>query len=121
MNGSMNLAQRRRGAEDCQQWMRFEERTGSAEEVAGLVRTLEDRGWLTRRELADLLGWTERKIRAVAEAAGAKVVRGPRGFASVNRAGLDDVLHCARIAESQGRKMIDYAAALRRRCHGMVG
>lgn len=84
------------------------------------VSLLRMNGWLTRRTLCQLLGWPERKIRAVAEAAGAAVVRGPRGFNCFEKCSLDEVDHCAAIAESQATKMLNYSLALRRRAHGRI-
>lgn len=44
------------------------ERTATPAEIALLDRTLSGAGWLTRRQIAAVLGWTERKVRAVASA-----------------------------------------------------
>ena len=88
--------------------------------VDELLRLLRVNGWLTRRQLGPLTGWAERSIRSVAEQAGTEVVRGPRGFNVVERCSLDEIEHCAAIAESQGKKMVEYALALRRRAHARL-
>jgi hypothetical protein len=85
-----------------------------------------DRGWLTRRQIHELTGWSDRDVRAIAEAAFAahsrpKIVRGPLGFAVFDRATDDHVLHAADIAISQGKKMIRYGLALGRALHGRIG
>lgn len=85
--------------------------------VEELLRLLRTNGWLTRRQIKALVGWAERTTRAVAEAAGAEVVRGPRGFNVIEKCSLDEIEHCAGIAESQGKKMVAYALALRKRGH----
>lgn len=89
-------------------------------DINELVLILQKYGWLTRKALTTQLGWTERRIRSVAEAAGADIVRGPRGFNVFASCSLDEIQHCAAIAESQGKKMIDYALALRRRAHERI-
>ncbi len=88
--------------------------------VDELLRLLRCYGWLTRRKLGPLTGWKERTIRGVAEQAGAEIVRGPRGFNAIEKCSLDEIEHCAAIAESQGKKMVEYALALRRRAHARL-
>ena len=39
-------------------------------DVAKLIRALTSAGWLTRKQLAPYVGWDDRHLRAVAEAAG---------------------------------------------------
>lgn len=89
-------------------------------DIASLMQLLRTYGWLTRKALTTQLGWAERRIRAVAEAAGADVVRGPRGFNLFDNCSLDEINHCAAIAEGQGKKMVEYAVALRRRAHARI-
>lgn len=89
--------------------------------VDELLRKLRIHGWLTRRQLKELLGWAPRFTRAIAEAAGDRVVRGPRGFNAIEKCSLDEIEHCAGIAEGQGMKMIQYALALRTWAHRRVG
>lgn len=91
---------------------------GEAEaHVEELLQLLHTYGWLTRRALKQIEGWSERTTRAIAEAAGDRVVRGPRGFNAFEKCSLDEIEHCAAIAEGQGNKMINYALALRKRAH----
>jgi hypothetical protein len=52
----------------------------TAEDVSKLLSVLMTLGWMTRKQLASHLSWSERSIRAVAEAAGDDIVRGPKGF-----------------------------------------
>lgn len=94
--------------------------------IAELLTLLTDRGWLTRRQLHELTGWNDREVRAIAEAAfmatgRPQIVRGPLGFCAFDRATDDQVHHASDIAVSQGKKMIRYGLALRRRLHQRIG
>lgn len=85
--------------------------------VEELVSLLHAHGWLTRRDLKERRGWSPRFVRSIAEAAGDRVVRGPRGYNAFENCSLDEIEHCAAIAEGQGTKMIGYAVSLRTRAH----
>lgn len=77
-------------------------------------------GWQTRKQLADAFGWSERKIRDVAESMGSAIVRGQRGFKLTQDLTRDDLGHAAQAADaalSQGKRMIRYGLALRRKLH----
>lgn len=89
--------------------------------VERLLRLLAAYGHLTRAQIGRITGWKDRDIRALAEAAGAEVVRGQNGFCLTSGADLDEILEAARIAISQGKKMIRYGLALKRRVHAKVG
>lgn len=89
--------------------------------VEELLRLLRVNGWLTRRQIKEHAGWAERTTRAVAEAAGVLVVRGPRGYNVLEACSVDEILHAAQIMDQQGTKMKLYAAALRKRAHERVG
>lgn len=88
--------------------------------VERLVRLLRAHGHLTRTQIRQITGWSERDIRALAEAAGDEIVRGQNGFCLTELAGLDEATEAARIAISQGKKMIRYGLALKRRIHARV-
>lgn len=80
-------------------------------------------GWQTRRQLSDSLGWSERKIRDVAESMGSAVVRGQRGFkltAELERDDLSAAAQAADAALSQGKRMIRYGLALKRQLHAQI-
>jgi hypothetical protein len=89
--------------------------------VEELLQLLRSYGWVTRRTLKQLKGWSPRTTRAIAEAAGDEVIRGPRGFNAFEKCSLDEIEHCAAIAEAQGNKMLAYAVALRKRAHQKLG
>jgi TRAP-type uncharacterized transport system substrate-binding protein len=84
------------------------------------MQLLKTRGWSTRRELVQITGKSERDIRALAEAAGPTVVRGPKGFNHFDNATLDDIHQAADIAASQGKKMLRYSLRLKRRAHARL-
>ena len=93
-------------------------------------RLLRQRGWLTAREVLLALDIEDgeanrRQVRAWAHACGADVVKGQRGFNLLEnlraKNELDDALRAAHQAEAQGREMIEYALALKRRLHALVG
>ena len=91
------------------------------DQVAQLVRVLTSAGWCTRKILHLRLGWDERTIRAVAEAAGDRIVRGPKGFCLFDDASLDDIKHAIAICEAQSTKMAAYSLTLRQKLHGRIG
>lgn len=80
-------------------------------------------GWRTRRQLVEMLQWSERKIRDVAESMGADVVRGQKGFkltADLKREDLSAAIQARDAALSQGRRMIRYGLALGAKLHGRI-
>ena len=94
------------------------------EEMDALRNWLVVRDWQTRRELATGLGWSERKIRLVAESLGAEIIRGQQGFKLTRltgRADLPAAVQAADAAISQGKLMIKYGFALRKHLHQLVG
>ncbi len=93
-------------------------------EVAELRAWLLTHGWQTRRQLVEGLAWSERKIREVAEAMGADIVRGQHGFKlteQLTREDLQAAKQAADAAISQGHKQQAYGLALLRKIHQLVG
>jgi hypothetical protein len=81
------------------------------------------RDWQTRRQLTVFLGWSERKLRDVAESMGSEIVRGQRGFkltADLERDDLSSAAQAADAALSQGKRMIRYGLALKRKLHSKL-
>ena len=96
----------------------------TGDDVARLSIFLHYYGWQTRQEIGDTLRWTERKIRDVAESMGSQIVRGQRGFKLTNDLTRDDLSYAAQAADaalSQGKRMIRYGLALKRKLHLQVG
>jgi hypothetical protein len=91
------------------------------EETSAMVMLLSSHGHLTRRHLMDLTGWNDRHIREIAEALGATVIRGAKGFCLFDQAPLDEVEATIRRFELQSQKMAAVAVELRRRLHRRVG
>jgi hypothetical protein len=81
-------------------------------------------GWQTRKQLSLALGWPERQIRDVAESMGAEIVRGQKGFKltkNITRDDLPAALQASDAAISQGKRMIRYGIALRKKLHQIIG
>jgi hypothetical protein len=93
----------------------------TSNDVEKLLGVLTIHGWTTRKQLAAILSWNPRTIRAVAELAGPDVVRGPKGFNTFQKASTDEIKECAEIAMSQGRKMMRYGLRLKKRLHARIG
>lgn len=91
--------------------------------IATLVETLKQSssGWLTRKEITAKLGWSERFIRLVAEAAGPQIIRGQKGLAHFSRGTVDEILAAANQSISQGKLMIHYGIKLRQTAHQLIG
>ena len=96
-------------------------------DIAAFRSHLYNNGWQTRRQISSALGWTDRRIREVAEYMGANVIRGQSGFRLTeqisrdNAADLARAMQAADAAGSQARKQAAYCLALRQRIHAIVG
>jgi hypothetical protein len=80
--------------------------------------------WQTRAQLCDALGWTERKVRAVAESLGAEVVRCQHGFKLLDQIPKQEeplVREAIAVFHSQAKKMEDYSKALTYRLASRIG
>ena len=97
--------------------------------VRWLLRLLKEHGWQTRREIAEAIrtdgltvsaSYSERWVRAVAEAAGAKIVKGQAGFNHIDNCTIEEILHAANQSISQGKLMIKYGIALKQQAHRRV-
>lgn len=62
-----------------------------------------------------------RLIRALAEASGADIISGQKGYRHIEHASPEEVHHAAAWLESQAKKMSDRACAIRRRAHQIIG
>jgi hypothetical protein len=89
-------------------------------EIGALRAWLAARGWQTRKQLVEALGWSERKIRDVAELMGSEIVRGQNGFKlteHISREDLPVAVQACDAAISQGKRMIRYGFQLKKRLH----
>jgi len=90
--------------------------TVSQAEVDVLASILDGRGWLTARELT-VRGYDDRHLRAIAEASAGRIISGQRGYALMSDCTPDEIDHAASWLESQAKKMLRRAAAIRARFH----
>jgi hypothetical protein len=90
-------------------------------DVRDLVEMLRRRGWMTRAQIEEETGWSDRTIRGLAEASGDQVVRGPRGFNAFENCDDGEIIKAATISENQAKRMLDYGLKLKRRLHARVG
>ena len=84
-----------------------------------LVALLKAHGdWLTGAQIRACLGWDERRVRAAAEGADGKVLSGPGspGYKLTADATPEDMM-VVHTLESQARRMMARAVAIRRRWH----
>ncbi len=93
--------------------------------VEWLKNTLKEKGWMTRKQILDFVGFhrTEhnlRWVRALAEAAGADVVKGQKGFNHISNCTPEEINHSANQSIDQGKHMIRYGIKLRRRAHELI-
>ena len=93
--------------------------------VDWLVGFLAGRDWLTRREILRTLNWpvndgNVRWVRSLISAAGDEVVKGQKGYNHIANCPVDDILHASNQEIDQGKKMIQYGIALRRRAHQLI-
>lgn len=88
------------------------------------VTILSYRTWTTRAQLANLLGWDDRKIRMHAAAMGGALVKGQKGFClltKLNREDLGLALRAADAQLAQAKKMLKYSLTLKRNLHRITG
>lgn len=93
--------------------------------VRWLVGLLQERGWMTRKEILAEAGragghYSERWVRALVQAAGTEIVKGQEGFNHVDNVTIEQGNHAANQSENQGKLMIEYALGLRRRMHQRI-
>ena len=72
--------------------------------------------WLSRSDLCARTGWPDRKVRAVAQALGNKIIRSHQGYKLTDNATADDIpaiRQTLRTFEHQAEEMESYADALR--------
>ena len=96
----------------------------SAHEVDLLTSYLCGRGWVRASRLEIDLHLDERRVRAIAEASDGLIISGPGcpGYKLLaGTAELADVDHAACRLESQAKRMLHRARALRMRAHQLVG
>lgn len=94
------------------------ERSATAAEIAALESALRGRGWQTADALGAQLGWTDRKVRAVAsEASGFISSPGRAGYCLVGECTVEEFARYEAGTESQIRKMSERLQRNRRAFH----
>jgi hypothetical protein len=79
-------------------------------------------GWITARQLAEALGFKDRKLRQLAEHSQGRIVSGPGcpGYRHLDHCTIEQLDHVAHQLESQGKAMIARALNLRRKAHQRI-
>lgn len=87
-------------------------------DVALLEQALSGRGWLTYKRLRGLFPkWSDRYVRALAEAAGGRIISGQKGYALTRQVSADDYHACRSGWLSQVDRMRARIAATDREFH----
>lgn len=63
----------------------------------------------------------DRELRAWAEAAAPEIISGQLGYKHIDHGTAEEISHFVHWMESQGKKMIARAEAVRRRAHQLIG
>ena len=92
------------------------------EEVDALVEFLSGKGWITARQIAAATGIDDRRLRAIVEHCGARILSGPGcpGYRYYDKDALPHAEHAIACLESQAAKMLKRALAYRHRYHRFV-
>ena len=90
-------------------------------DATDLVDALRGRGWVNAGHLALTLGWTDRRVRAAAEAAKGEILSGPGspGYIVTREASADDREAIVRALRSQALRMIGRSLAISRVHHAV--
>lgn len=75
--------------------------SGEDPRIAELMRHLDRRGWLTRRQIAQALEWDDRTIRSVVEASEGAILAGQRGYKLTRQATREEFDDSCRALRSQ--------------------
>ncbi len=93
------------------------------EEIDRLVEFLRGRDWVKAAEIEASISISDRRIRAIAEASNGWILSGPGcpGYKALSpTTELREVDEAANRLESQGKRMIRRALAIRRRAHQLL-
>ena|ERR1700754_4887293 len=75
----------------------------SEQDVTALINALRGKGWVKAK---DLLKWTERELRAIANASKGQIISGQHGYRLTSEASLEEIGHASRWLKNQGKAMI---------------
>jgi hypothetical protein len=93
--------------------------TATPEQVEFVATFLRGKGWVKGAVIGAALGLNERRLRAIAEYSDGRIISGPGcpGYRLFTGEALADADFAASCLESQGRRMLHRAIAIRRRFH----
>lgn len=88
----------------------------SDSDVAALILQLRGHGWQTAKVLTKY-GWTDRKLRAVANASKGQVISGQLGYCRLREATIPEVQRAADWLRHQATSMLSRASEIEREMH----
>ena len=97
------------------------DRATSVSDIQLLSHWLLGRGWQKAAVIQRALGWTDRKIRAVANESRGEVISGQRGYRLAAEATRDELQHAANWLRHQSKAMCLRAIAIENYLHGRNG
>lgn len=84
-------------------------------DIETLSHCLRGSGWVTAATLSTF--FNDRTLRAIAEASNGRIISGQRGYALMSECTPEEIDRAASWLESQAKKMLARATAIRRRFH----
>lgn len=94
----------------------------ASDELRALLALLVGRGWVLARQICDEMpGWSDRKIRALANASEGQVISGQLGYILVIEATLEEVNRFANAMRHQASEMDRRAGQALRVAHARIG
>ena len=92
------------------------------EDIDRLIRLLSASGvWLTAAQITEQLGWSDRKIRALAASSHGLIISGNSGYKHTRHASPEEFSEFYGRMVSQGKEMIRRAIQAKRTHHAHVG
>jgi hypothetical protein len=74
--------------------------------------------WMQASHLTALTGFSDRKLRALANASGGQIISSPRGYRLTRHATIEEISRCTATLRSQANAMTDRAIQIDRVYHG---
>lgn len=82
-----------------------------------LITTLSGRGWMTRRQLEALTSFSDRTLRALANASDGQIISGQQGYRLTREATVEEIKHAANWLKHQATEMTRRALQIERVRH----
>ncbi len=96
------------------------DRPESKPDPTALIKFLRGQGWITARQIYRLLGFSDRKVRAIAAASEGQIISGQRGYKLTMEATLGEVQHAEAWLRSQSKQMDQRALEISRVYHRKI-